>query len=215
MKKILYTLLLVVFISNQAFTQTGIKLDYAFYDITGNNIAISYSKVFKKKHYWSMGLKFHIDDPVRDIPLIFTRQLKAQNFLENLGLSAEYRRLIKLSKSVTFYPFYHFQFTRKSPVIPFSALDLGTGMIIDTFLVFKPINYWDNAIGLGFEFKLSRKMSFNLNAGVGVTFPFLYDNSFFGSGKIDYVFIKMFSGGISYQLTEYKKPLRKKVLKKL
>ena len=88
-----------------------------------------------------------------------------------------------------FYPFYHFQFTRKSPVIPFSALDLGTGMIIDTFLVFKPINYWDNAIGVGFEFRLSRKISFNLNAGVGVTFPFLYDNTFFGSDKINYVFI--------------------------
>ena len=214
MKKIIYALLLVVFISKQSFTQTGIKLDYAFYDITGNNIALSYSKVFEKKHYWSIGLKFHVDDPVRDIPLIFTRQLKAQNFFENLGLTAEYRRLIKLSKSVTFYPFYHFQFTRKSPVIPFSALDLGTGMIIDTFLVFKPINYWDNAIGVGFEFKLSRKISFNLNAGVGVTFPFLYDNTFFGSDKISYEFIYMFSAGISYQLTKYKRPQRKKRIPK-
>ena len=214
MKKILYILLFVVIISNQAYTQTGIKLDYAYYDITGNNIALSYSKVFKKKHYWSIGLKFHIDDPLRDIPLTFTRQLQAQNFIENIGLSAEYRRLIKLSKSVTFYPFYHFQFTRKSPVIPFTALDLGTGMIIDTFLVFKPINYWDNAIGVGFEFKLSRKISFNLNAGVGVTFPFLYDNTFFGSDKISYEFIYMFSGGISYQLTKYKKPKRKKKIPK-
>ena len=213
MKKIIYILLLVVFISKQSFTQTGIKLDYAFYDITGNNVSLSKSKIFKKKHYLSVGLKFHIDDPLNESVLIFTRQLQAQNFIENLGLTAEYRRLIKLSKSITFYPFYHFQFTRKSPVIPFSALDLGTGMIIDTFLVFKPINYWDNAIGVGFEFKLSRKISFNLNAGVGVTFPFLYDNSFFGSGKINYVFIKMFSGGISYQLTEYKKPPRKKILK--
>ena len=214
MKKILYILLFVVIISNQAFTQTGIKLDYAFYDITGNNIALSYSKVFKKKNYWSIGLKFHVDDPINESVLIFTRQLKAQNFLENLGVSAEYRRLIKLSKSVTFYPFYHFQFTRKSPVIPFSALDLGTGMVIDTFLVFKPINYWDNAIGVGFEFNLSRKISFNLNAGVGVTFPFLYDNTFFGSDKINYVFIKMFSGGVSYQLTKYKRPQRKKKIPK-
>ena len=211
--KIKYILFLIVFISSQAYTQTGIKLDYAFYDITGNNIALSYSKVFKKKHYWSIGLKFHIDDPLNERPETFTRQLQAQNFIENLGLSAEYRRLIKLSKSVTFYPFYHFQFTRKSPVQPIHALDLGSGMIIDTVLVFKPINYWDNAIGVGFEFKLSRKLSFNLNAGVGVTFPFLYDNSFFGSGKIDFVFIKMFSGGVSYQLTEYKKPPRKKVPK--
>ena len=87
-------------------------------------------------------------------------------------------------------------------------------MVIDTFLVFKPINYWDNAIGVGFEFNLSRKISFNLNAGVGVTFPFLYDNTFFGSDKINYVFIKMFSGGVSYQLTKYKRPQRKKKIPK-
>ena len=213
MKKTILPLFLLSFIFNQGYTQTSIKLDYAFYDITGNNISLSYSQIFKRKHYLSIGLKFHINDPLNDRSVTFSRQLHAQNFFENLGLSAEYRRLIKLSKSVTFYPFYHFQFTHKSPILPVHALDLGTGMIIDTVLVFKPINYWDNAFGLGFEFKLSRKIKFNLNAGVGVTFPFLYDNSFFGSGKITYEFIKMFSGGVSYQLTEYKKPPRKKVPK--
>ena len=209
-KKISFVLLLISSIINRAYTQTGIKLDYAFYDITGNNISLSISKVYMKKHYFSGGLKFHINDPLRDVPLIFTRQLQSQNFIENFGLTAEYRRLIKLNPSVYFYPFYNFQFTRKSPIVPAHVLDFSTGVYFDTVLVFKPINYWDNAMGVGFEFKLSRKMKFNLNAGVGVTFPFLYDNSFFGSGKITYEFIKMFSGGISYTLSEYKKPLRKK-----
>lgn len=200
----------MVSICYRCYAQTSIKLDYTFYDITGNNISISYSKIFNKRDYLSAGLKFHINDPLRESDLIFDRQLQAQNFIENLGITVEYRRLIKLSSSIYFYPFYNFQFTRKTPILPVHALDLGTGMIIDTVLMFKPINYWDNAIGVGFEFKLSRKMKFNLNAGVGVTFPFLYDNSFFGSGKINYVFVKMFSGGISYTLSEYKKPLRKK-----
>jgi hypothetical protein len=211
-KNIVFILYIVPFFSLMA--QSTLKLDYAFYDITGNNISLSYSKISKKKHHLSFGLKYHIDDPLQYVGVIFGRQLQAQKFIENIGLTAEYRRMIKVNKAISFYPFYHFQYTRKSPVVPDRVFELSTGRYFDTILTFEPINYWDNAIGVGFEFNLSQNLRYHINGGVGITFLFLYDNSFFGSGKIDYEFIKMFNTGFAYVLPSKKKKIGKSSAKK-
>jgi hypothetical protein len=199
--------------------QINLNLGYYDFNIASRNIILWADKTYHNKHIVGMGIKYHLDDPIRSDFSKGTmyRTLSAEKWYEHFGVMVQYKR--KLPFKTAFldpFLFYNFQTTYGSKKID-RFYDFSRRKWWDTTFIVKQMCLFENQIGAGIDIHLSKKVSLYMSVGIGLVFDWnfneaLMEKKFLNITSTYRSFDRMLSGGIKY---EWIPPLKKLKVKEL
>lgn len=216
------TLLLSVFFmlfgKEPLYAQTNLSVGYYDFNSASRNLVLWADKTYKKKHLVGVGIKYHLDDPIRSnfSNGLEYRTISADAWYQRLGFMAQYQRNF-LWNTKFFQPFlfYNFQATygfRKMD----GFYDWVSGRWQKQVLI-NDMYLFENQIGIGVDIHISKKIHLYFNAGAGLVFywyatqypPYLpLEKKFLNVTNTGRDFDRMLSGGIKYELIPRSDPKR-------
>lgn len=211
-KKEIIILFLVCICFTNSYSQYSMGLGFHDLWTTSRNISVSmgYKKINKE---YIIGLKYHLNDPIKWHSSIYERNLNSSKTLQSVGFIGEYRRFFKRKKQAIVNPFvfYQLQVTHKTIKSEDWVLYLVDSTWRYEIITEGPYWFWENHIGIGTNIKLTKNLNLFLNAGGGLTLiGGTLDNDFLGIAT--WQFSRLFSGGITYQFKD-ERSLKKKIMK--
>jgi hypothetical protein len=213
---IVFLFCVLIFGAKNVSAQTNIDLGYYDFNSTSRNIVLWVDKTYQKKHVFGAGIKYHFDDPIRSdfSNGLDYRTISANKWHQRLGFMMQYQRnFLWSNKRIQPFLFYNFQATygfQKQD----GFYDWVSGRWQKQLLVTE-LCLFENQIGVGLDFNLSKKTRLYLNAGVGLVFYWymnqaLVEKQFLNVTSTSRDFDRMFSGGIKYELISAPKKFPKK-----
>lgn len=213
--KISIVLLLSVFIKPDACAQTNISLGYYDSEMTSRNIGLIVSKR-KKKHTYSYGIKYHIDDKLQPVVYPWGGNLYADNFAQHFGIMLGYEHDLFRNNKVALKAAYSFQGIVNGVRNIYRIYDIqANSFYYDTYKK-TPVLFVDNLLSLALNVNLTDKIGFYAQFGGGLS-NYVYpdkdsDVKILGvKGSYSWDFIRYaYSAGISYTLANTSKKKKKK-----
>jgi hypothetical protein len=200
------------------YAQTNVNLGYYDFNTTSRNIVLWVDKTYQEKHVFGAGIKYHLDDPIRSdfSNGLNYRSISANKWYQHIGFMTQYQRSFLWNhKKLKPFLFYNFQatygFRKQDGFYDWASGRWRKKLLVDEMYLF------ENQIGFGIDFYLSKKIRFYLNAGIGLVFYWymnqpLVEKKFLNVTTTNRDFDRMFSGGIKYELIP---PLKKLKVKEL
>lgn len=207
MKNIILIFILLC-LSVGLYAQTDIS--FAFNSTTaGRNLAFGISKSFNGKNEIGLGIRLNINKLKMpdDQNHVFFKRLYARNFIEFLGLQANYKRKIfKNLNCIQPYIFCDLQITHSSnrsvAFLPY-AYEPETGDVLykQYLIISGPYLWTEQNIGIGFKSNITKGVYLFQNIGVGATFIFGKDIKLPETySKFNHEFGYLLSCGIAYRI---------------
>lgn len=174
MKKVslLIIILIALFKADSSNAQIKMGVSYIFSDITSNNLGIMASVDIKKKHQFSLGLKYHYnDDTTKPLFRYYYRNLYSEKLWQNfLGFIFEYRLFLNKHKTFRPYLFYNFQYSRLGSKFKSIYFTGDNPQLREKPVTLDPINFYENHIGLGLNININPIVTYSIGFSGGGTF---------------------------------------------
>lgn len=191
------------------FAQTHLNIGYYDFNMTSRNFVLWVDKTFKQKHTLGIGIKYHLDDPIRSdfSQGSYYRTISSEKWYEPFGFMLQYQRKLPLKND--FFDiswFYNFQgtygFVKASEIYLLNSRRWIRGQFTLGELLL-----WENQVGLTLNIHLTPKINCYFNAGIGMVFYWdFYNNQLYQQIPALNVtstsrdFDRMLSVGIQYEL---------------
>jgi hypothetical protein len=202
-----------MFLKAELCAQTNLGFSYYDFDVASRNLVLWASKTYQEKHVWSVGLKYHFNDPLGadQTKGSYYRTIQVDKWYQQMGVMAGYERKLKW-KNNFLEPFlwYNFQFTYGNVRNYYDVINIITKVRTIELITFGPKYFFENQIGVGCHLKLTDRIRCHLNAGVGLAFIWDFDPQYepinrFGMRSTTRDPDRMFAAGIQYELITSKK----------
>jgi hypothetical protein len=214
MNNITLTMLLIVLISPQSFSQTlGLQVTDNF---KGKNATIFYEHVTKNKSIVYGGAIFHINEGVKNNlkqQYAYKKRFKANSTFEHFGLEIGYRKSIKtFSCNNILYVDFNSQATYLSidNYLMLNGQDIeGTGhpyegqlkenMYVKEDIVYGPVFSIENNVGISYYSQFTEKLNLTISIGSGTIYIKDTNNNVAGGSGFDW-FTHRISLSIGYSI---------------